>query len=112
MNGLVVQACYTGEDAETYFFNCKPSLCYISIRQPNGEETRLISLKEISHKLIAGEGGRLALSSDNKGNLLVEVIPLEGYTFGGWQAVDGAFDKTGNVKLLEQLELRAIFIKN
>ena len=112
VSGMFMQGCYTGERAETYTFVSAASPRYIMIKQPDGTETKLVFIKQGSHKIIAGEGGRIELSKDNGGNILVEVIPLEGYTFSGWQTAEGAFTKTGSTKISEALELRAIFTKN
>jgi hypothetical protein len=110
--GLFLSSCYLGEKAETYIFKSEISSSYISIKQPNGDETRLIFTAQNAHKIIAAEGGRIELTKDLVGNVYVEVIPNEGYTFDGWQTASGAFTKTGNVKISEPLELKAIFIKN
>ena len=110
--GLFMSGCYLGEKAETYIIKSVVSSSYISIKQPNGDETRLIFAAQNAHKIIAAEGGRIELSKDFAGNVYVEVIPNEGYTFDGWQTASGAFTKTGNVKISEPLELKAIFIKN
>lgn len=112
MAGLFLSGCYLGEKAETYIFKSEMSSSYISIKQPNGDETRLIFTAQNAHKIIAAEGGRIELTKDLLGNVYVEVIPNEGYTFDGWQTSSGAFTKTGNVKISEPLELKAIFIKN
>ena len=53
-------------------------------------------LKE-AEDIIAAEGGRIELSGDGKGNIYVEIIPNEGYTFSSWQTADGIFDKTGSI---------------
>ena len=110
--GLWMQGCYLGEKAETYTFKSAVSSSYISIKQPDGKETRLVFTAQNSHKIIAAEGGRIELSKDNKGDIFVEVIANEGYTFSGWQTAEGVFDQTGNVKISAPLELKAIFTKN
>ena len=107
-----MSGCYLGEKAETYIIKSAVSSSYISIKQPNGDETRLVFTAQNTHKIIAADGGRIELSKDLVGNVYVEVIPNEGYTFDGWQTASGAFTKTGNVKISEPLELKAIFIKN
>ena len=110
--GLFMQGCYTGEKAETYTFKSASTSTYISIKQPDGTETKLIFANQNTHKIIAAEGGRIELSKDNKGNIYVEVIPNEGYTFSSWQTAGGVFDRTGSVKISDPLELRAVFTKN
>ena len=102
----------TGEKAETYTFKSAATSKYISIKQPDGREARLIFALEGTHTLIAAEGGRIELSKDTEGNVFVEVIANEGYTFAGWQAEDGsAFTNTGNVKITKALQLKAVFTK-
>jgi hypothetical protein len=110
--GMFMQGCYLGEKAETYTFKSEVSSSYISIKHPQGEETRLIFVTKNTHKLIAAEGGRIELSKDDYGNIYVEVIPNEGYRFIGWQTAEGNFEKTGNVKISAPLELKAIFTEN
>ena len=112
VSGLFMQSCYTGEKAETYIFKSAPIAKYIAIKQPDGTEARLVFTKQDTHKIIAAEGGRIELSKDNSGNIYVEVIPNEGYTFSSWQTADGVFSDTGNVKISAPLELRAVFTKN
>lgn len=110
--GLFMSGCYLGEKAETYIIKSAVSSSYISIKQPNGDETRLVFTAQNAHKIIAAEGGRIELSKDNKGNIFVEVIPNAGYRFIGWQTAEGDFEKTGNVKITAPLELKAIFTEN
>ena len=112
VSGLYKQGCYTGEKAETYTFTSAVVKNYISIKQPDGAETKLVFVTAGTHKIIASEGGRIELSKDNEGNIYVEVIPNEGYTFSSWQTADGVFDKTGSTKISSALELKAIFTKN
>ena len=110
--GLFIQNCCVGEKAETYTFKSAVTSKYISIKQPDGTETRLIFTNQNTHKIIAAEGGRIELSGDGKGNIYVEIIPNEGYTFCSWQTADGIFDKTGSTVISTPLELKAIFTKN
>ncbi len=110
--GLFIQNCCVGEKAETYTFKSAVTSKYISIKQPDGTETRLIFTNQNTHKIIAAEGGRIELSGDGKGNIYVEIIPNEGYTFSSWQTADGIFDKTGSTVISTPLELKAIFTKN
>ncbi len=112
VKGLVTQMCFEGERAETYTVRSELISKYISIRQPNGTETRLIFTTKNTHKIIAAEGGRIELSGDGEGNIIVEVIPNEGYTFSSWQTADGILDNTGSIKISKPLELKAIFTKN
>ena len=112
VKGLVTQMCYEGEAAETYTVRSELISKYISIRQPNGKETKLVFTTKNTHKIIAAEGGRIELSGDGEGNIIVEVIPNEGYTFTAWQTADGIFDKTGSTKISKPIELKAIFTKN
>ena len=65
-----------------------------------------------THKLIAGEGGRIELVSDNKGNITVNVIPDEGYTFAGWETSSGKYTEKDKVTVDKALTLTAVFTKN
>ena len=112
VNGLVLQMCYEGEAAETYTVRSELISKYISIRQPDGKEAKLVFTTKNTHKIIAAEGGRIELSGDGEGNIIVEVIPNEGYTFSSWQTADGILDNTGSIKISKPLELKAIFTKN
>jgi hypothetical protein len=112
VNGLVLQMCCEGEAAETYTVRSELISKYISIRQPDGKETKLVFTTKNTHKIIATDGGRIELSGDGEGNIIVEVIPNEGYTFTSWQTADGIFDKTGSTKISKPIELKAIFTKN
>ena len=110
--GLVVKSCFDGEAAGTYTVKSEFSSKYVLIRQPDGKETKLVFTKQNTHTIIAAEGGRIELSGDGAGNVLVEVIPDEGYTFTAWQTADGVFIKTGSTKISTPIELKAIFTKN
>lgn len=110
--GLVVKSCFDGEAAGTYTVKSEFSSKYVLIRQPDGKETKLIFTTQDTHTIIAAEGGRIELSGDGEGNVLVEVIPNEGYTFTAWQTADGVFSKTGSTKISTPIELKAIFTKN
>jgi hypothetical protein len=109
--GMFMQGCYLGEKAETYTINSVGASNYIAITQPDGREARRIFSTQNTHKLIAGEGGRIELSKNDKGNVIVPVIPEEGYSFSHWQTAEGVFDKTGSTKIAQQLELKAVFTK-
>jgi hypothetical protein len=111
IHGMFMQGCYLGEKAETYTINSVGASNYIAITQPDGREARLIFTTQNTHKLIAGEGGRIELSKNDKGNVIVHVIPEEGYSFSHWQTAEGVFDKTGSTKIAQQLELKAVFTK-
>ena len=109
VEGLLIQKCHLGEEAETYTFKSEFITNYILIKQPDGSEVRLVFTNQSTHKIIASEGGRIELSGDGKGNIIVELIPNEGYTFSAWQTADGVFNKTGYTKISESIELKAIF---
>ena len=107
-----MKSCFDGEAAGTYTVKSEFSSKYVLIRQPDGKETKLIFTTQDTHTIIAAEGGRIELSGDGEGNVLVEVIPNEGYTFTAWQTADGVFSKTGSTKISTPIELKAIFTKN
>lgn len=111
--GLWMQGCYTGEKAETYTFKSAVSKSYISIPTANGGTAQLVFTIAGSHKLIATEGGRIELSKDNDGNIYVNVIAKEGYTFTGWKYEDGSdFTGSGSTKISTEIVLKAQFTKN
>lgn len=111
IEGLYTSACPTGEKAETYAIESQSVRNYLSIPHPDGGEAHLIFKLEATHYLIAGEGGRIELSSDTKGNVYVTVIPNEGYTFSGWTTDSGAFTDKGDVIVSSKITLKANFSK-
>jgi uncharacterized repeat protein (TIGR02543 family) len=60
---------------------------------------------------VAGEGGRIELENDNKGNVIVKLIVEEGYVFDGWTTEKGAFTQSGSVKITEKTNFTANFKK-
>lgn len=112
INGLLATSCRTGEKAETYTVQSMAVKNYISIPHPDGSTAKLIFTVEDTHYIIASEGGRIELSSDNNGNVYVEVIPNEGYAFTGWTTDSGDFKEQGNVKITSKITLKAQFAKN
>ncbi len=109
--GLYTSSCKTGEAARTFTVESKAVKNYVSICHPDGSTAKLIFTVADTHKIIAGEGGRIELSADNKGNVYFEVIPDEGYTFSGWTTDSGDFKETGNVSVSSKITLRANFSK-
>ena len=74
-------------------------------------EAKLVFTSTEAHTLVAGEGGRIELSGDNRGNVTVHVIAEEGYVFDGWTTEDGAFTSSGNVKITAKTTFTANFKK-
>lgn len=111
IEGLYTSSCPGGEKAETYAIESQSVRNYLSIPHPDGSEAHLIFKLEATHYLIAGEGGRIELSSDTKGNVYVTVIPSEGYTFSGWTTDSGAFTDKGDVSVSSKITLKANFSK-
>ncbi len=109
--GLSKKAVYSRPKMETYTIKSSASSRYIQISHADGSAANLIFTTTESHNIIAGEGGRIELSDDNRGNVIVTLIPEEGYTFDGWTTEEGAFTKTGNVKITAKTTFTANFKK-
>lgn len=111
VNGLYTSGCVNGEKAETYRIESKAAKQYVSIPNPDGSRAELTFKSAETHYLIATEGGRIELSGDNNGNVIVDVIPNEGYTFVGWTDASGEFKHTGSYSVTSPITLKAIFEK-
>ncbi|MBQ4140609.1 MAG: hypothetical protein IJD70_04645 [Clostridia bacterium] len=110
--GLQTTGCRNGEAAETYKIDSKAVKQFVSIPHADGSTAQLVFNCTASHYLIAGEGGRIELSSDTKGNVYVEVIANEGYSFVGWTTSAGDFKETGTYTVSSEITLKAAFKKN
>lgn len=112
IEGLNAGGCTTLSDPITFTLQSKTSKFYISIPHADGSRVKLLFSTVNTHKLIAGEGGRIELVSDNKGNITVNVIPDEGYTFAGWETSSGKYTEKDKVTVDKALTLNAVFTKN
>ena len=100
-----------GEKAKTYVIQGRATSRYVLLTHADGSEAKLIFTSTESHNLVAGEGGRIELENDNKGNVIVKLIAEEGYVFDGWTTEKGAFTQSGNVKITEKTNFTANFKK-
>ena len=75
------------------------------------EQTTKRQLLSLGYEKAPAENGRIELSGDNKGNVIVDVIPNEGYTFVGWTDASGEFKHTGSYSVTSPITLKAIFEK-
>ena len=112
IKGLYTYACHPGTASMTYNIQSKTSKFYVSIPNADGSKAKLIFATAATHKLVVEDGGRIELTSDNKGNVFVEVIPDEGYVFSGWFTSSGEFKETDKVTVDKPLTLTAKFKKN
>ncbi len=99
ISGLSATAVHEGEKANTFVIQSRATSKYIILTHKDGGEAKLIFATTDAHNIIAGEGGHIEMSNDNKGNVIVTVIADEGYVFDGWTTDSGAFTDTGNVKI-------------
>lgn len=111
IEGLYTSACFTGEKAETYKIEAKAAKQYVSIPNTDGSRAELVFKSVDTHYLIAAEGGRIELSNDTNGNVIVDVIANEGYTFVGWKTVTGEFKQSGSYSVTSPITLTAVFEK-
>lgn len=111
VKGLSLSAIREGEKAKTYVIQGRATSRYVLLTHANGSEAKLVFTSTESHNLVAGEGGRIELENDNKGNVIVKLIAEEGYVFDGWTTEEGAFTKTGNVKITSKTNFTANFKK-
>lgn len=109
--GLSKNAVYERPKSETYTIQSRASSKYIVLPHADGTEAKLVFTSTQTHTLVAGEGGRIELSGDNRGNVTVTVIAQDGYVFDGWTTEKGAFTQTGNVKITEETAFTANFKK-
>ncbi len=111
VSGLSCVSVKSGVAAETYTVQSKVSNKAVVLANPDGSSVKLIFTVATTHNIIAGEGGRIELSDDGRGNAIFTVIPNEGYVFDGWTTEKGAFTGTGNVKITEKTVFTANFSK-
>ncbi len=111
IEGLHTSACFTGEKAETYKIESKAAKQYVSIPNADSSRVELVFKTVDTHYLIASEGGRIELSADNKGNVIVHVIANDGYTFVGWTTDSGDFKQSGSYSVTSPITLTARFEK-
>ena len=109
--GLSTHSVVNGVKAETITFTSRACSKYIQITHPDGTTAKLVFSTAQSHSIVASEGGRIELENDGKGNVIVKVIPLDGYVFEGWSTADGALTGTGNVKIAKATTFTANFKK-
>ncbi len=109
--GLSTHGVINGAKAETINFTSRACSKYIQITHADGSTAKLVFSTNQSHSFVASEGGRFELENDGKGNVIVKVIPLDGYVFDGWTTQNGALTGTGNVKIAEATTFTANFKK-
>ena len=109
--GLSKNAVHERPKSETYTIQSRASSKYIVLTHADGTEAKLVFTLTETHTLVAGEGGRIELSGDNRGNVTVHVIAEDGYVFDGWTTEKGAFTQSGNVKITEETAFTANFKK-
>lgn len=112
INGLSKTSCFAGEAAETYKIESRVASQYISLPNADGGRIELTFKIADTSRLIASEGGRLELREDGKGNILVDVIASEGYSFIGWRNGAGELTASGAQSITAPTTLTAIFEKN
>ncbi len=111
ITGFSKSAIREGEQARTYVIQGRATSRYVLLKHADGSEAKLIFTTTDSHSIVVGEGGRIEISNDNKGNVIVTLIADEGYVFDGWTTAEGAFTKTGNVKIASKTIFTANFKK-
>lgn len=111
VSGLSKNSVYERPKSETYTILSRESNKYVALTHADGTEAKLVFTSNEVHTLVAGEGGRIELSGDNRGNVTVTVIAEDGYVFDGWTTESGAFTSTGNVKITSKTTFTANFKK-
>ena len=112
VEGLSVSKCRMGEAAETYGLTMAKTDKYISVPKADGSAIKLLASGAHKLTLIATKGGRIEIDSTIDGNIIVNVIPNEGYTFAGWNDKNGtAFNPNGEYTVTSALTLKAAFTK-
>lgn len=111
ISGLSKNAVHEWPKSDTYTIQARASNKYVILTHADGTEAKLMFTSTESHTLVAGEGGRIELSGDNRGNVTVIVIAEDGYVFDGWTTENGAFTSSGNVKITAKTTFTANFKK-
>lgn len=109
--GLSKNSVHERPKSETYTIQSRASNKYVVLTHADGTEAKLVFTSTEVHTLIAGEGGRIEFSDDNRGNVTVHVIAEDGYVFDGWTTEGGAFTSSGNVKITSKTTFTANFKK-
>jgi len=111
VSGLSKNAVHERPKSETYTIQARASSKYITLPHADGTAADLVFSSTDTHTLVAGEGGRIELSGDNRGNVTVTVIAEDGYVFDGWTTEQGAFTSSGSVKITSKTTFTANFKK-
>ncbi len=111
VSGLSKNSVHERPKSETYTIQSRASNKYVMLTHADGTEAKLVFTSTEVHTLVAGEGGRIELSGDNRGNVTVTVIAEDGYVFDGWTTESGAFTSSGNVKITSKTTFTANFKK-
>ena len=111
ISGLSKNAVHEWPKSDTYTIQARASNKSVILTHADGTEAKLMFTSTDTHTLVAGEGGRIELSGDNRGNVTVIVIAEDGYVFDGWTTENGAFTSSGNVKITAKTTFTANFKK-
>ena len=111
ISGLSKNAVHEWPKSDTYTIQARASNKSVILTHADGTEAKLMFTSTEAHTLVAGEGGRIELSGDNRGNVTVIVIAEDGYVFDGWTTENGAFTSSGNVKITAKTTFTANFKK-
>ncbi len=111
VSGLSKNSVHERPKSETYTIQSRASNKYVMLTHADGTQAKLVFTSTEAHTLVAGEGGRIELSDDNRGNVTVTVIAEDGYIFDGWTTEKGAFTSSGNVKITSKTTFTANFKK-